>query len=510
MEQEQKIIHKTVKPTTEGKTAAEYTDAMLKYHREQYSDKQPPAALKWLGDAALAVPPKGRLGAAVGLMLGLIVGREVSNNFTGYRAFDNSKVAMEEVPSALKWLRGLGEKFFKNYDIKGVDRVNRNIKAVQIAIYSFFGAIGSYEGIKLAYAYKKEQNSNPQYVEDYLTAVSHHQAETWAVLSAPASILASASGMWLWGLPVPGLNYGESLVGFITGMQDRNTMIPYLNKIVSGATEASYLRLKEGSHFLCQYAVGNPSAEPTNIEFLAYTILGPLFKDKLTADHIKQFTDAVQAVRAPFCDGKNCGIPKERRAEALATMKEVFTGAGLEVLLIDMGLNPATIAFDHVNGLMGKIGDIGQKDNIKKEQEAFWKALQNRLPKYVAAGELSQERADWVVTGIEAMRHGKAAPPPPVLENETLKEHQTAAIAGISEANEAAAQNDNEKDNEKNKIHEKYEPRRTKFSNSYTGIGARFREKPISHLLKSAALEGDWAEFALDKEQNRAAPALDR
>ena len=477
------------KPTTDGKTAAEYTNEMLKYHQSQYHDAQPNKVLKWVGSAALAVPPRSRLFGAIGLVGGLATGGAVSNAFTGF-TITGKKI--ENVANVLKPLRSAGSSLFKNFNPNGIDTHNKYIKILQYVIYSLGGGIGAKIGAEFAYKANVEKNRNPHYLEDYLTAVSHHQGETWSYLAATSSVLASASGMWVWGALVPGANYGEGLVGFITSMQDRNTMIPYLNSITSDATTPSYLRLKEGAHFLCEYAAGNPAKEPTDIEFLAYTILGPLFKEKLTAEKIKLFTDTVQAVRAPFWqDG---GIPKERHKEAVAALKEVFTGAGLEVLLIDMGLNPATIAFDHVNGLIGKIGDIGQKETIQKEQNNFWAAMQERLPKYVATGEISKERADWVVAGIEAMKHGKKPPEAPEMEKETFVEpsEKTATIHQISEAVENS------------EIKVSNDPRNVKFSkNPSTGIGAHIRSTPIRHLIERAAQPDDWAQTVLNQTQNR-------
>ena len=144
----------------------------------------------------------------------------------------------------------------------------------------------------------------------------------------------SASGTWM--LPIPGLNYATGMIGRITSMQDRNTMISGMNKFTSGATTPSYLRLREGMHYLANYVVNNPAQDPTQIEYLAFTLLGPLFKDKLTAEHIKQFTSAVHEVRDHYW--QEGGIPKAKRTEAVHTMKEIFTGAGLEALIIVTGI----------------------------------------------------------------------------------------------------------------------------------------------------------------------------
>ena len=477
-------------PTAEGRTAAQYVADMKEYHEKQYPDRQPPAFLKWIGNAALAVPPKARLEGAMGLVGGLIVGGITSNALTGF------KITGEKVEKPLlSFLRPIGKKIFNNFDPKGLETHNKYTRFFQVAAYSFFGGWGAKLGAEHAYHDRVEKSKNPQFLEDYLNSVSQLQGNTWGYMAALSATLASSSGMWLWALAVPPLNYGEGLVGFITSRQDRNTMLPFLNHLTSGATTSSYLRLKEGSHYLCEYAVGNPAKEPANIEYLAYTILGPLFREKLTAEHIQEFTAAVQAVRMKFWE--EGGIPKSRRKEALHTMKEIFTGAGLEVLMIDMGLNPAAVAFDHINGLIGQMGDIGQKENIQKAQESFWNALQTRIPKYVAAGEISKERADWVVAGIEAMRHKQKVPDEPA--HETFNE-----VASKQDIEQAIGKSDIriESDNSLS--------RNQRFaSNSDVSFGASIRRGSIRHLLETATTaKGDWRESVLDNRQDMESPMV--
>ncbi len=452
-------------PSTEGKTAAEYTFEAMKLHQEQYKNqgKPPTGLLKWIGDASLAVPPINRMYSAIGLTTGLMIAGSLANIATGYKLLDGKPV--EKVPTFLKGLQGI----VKNYDPQGMDTRNKFIKYGQTAIYSLGGLLGVKVGTDMAYKKNVERAKNPQYLEDYLTSVSHIQGKTWSWLSATSGIWGSASGAWL--LPIPGVNYATGMIGRVTTMQDRNTMVGGLNKITSGATTTSYLRLKEGVHYTAHYAVGNPAQDPTQLEYLAYTVLGPLFKDKLTAEHIKQFTDTIHAVRAHYW--QEGGIPKAKRKEAVETMKQVITGAGLEVLLIDMGLNPATVAFDQVNGLIGKIGDIGQMKEIHDKQNAFWKALQERLPKYVAAGIISQERADWVVEGIEDMRKGKRQETPApdleiAAEPDTLERSKT--VADI--------------------------------------LDAKPKLSSIDTLVKSAQRQGDWRQEVLKQKQEMDSPRI--
>lgn len=447
-------------PSTEGKTAAEYTYDALKLHHEQYKNQgtPPPAFLKWVGDASLATYPKNRLYSAMGLTAGLIIAGNIANVVTGHKLMNGEKVDVNKVIPFLKPIHGL----IKDYDPKGIGERNIWIRYAHAAVYSLGGLLGVKIGSDLAYSNTIEKNKKPQFLEDYLTSVSHIQGKTWGWLSASSGIFGSASGTWM--LPIPGLNYAAGMVGRITSMQDRNTTIAGLNKITSGATTSSYLRLKEGVYYLANYAAANPAKDPEQIEYIAYSILGPIFKEKLTANHIKQFTDAVHEVRDHYW--QEGGIPKEKHAEALSTLKQVFTGAGLEVLLIDMGLNPASVAFDKTNGLIGKIGNIGHMEKIHKKQKTYWAALQERLPKYVAANIISQERADWVNEGIEDMKKGRAQKDAPAFENDIPKPKDTATIAPAT------------------------------------------KESSINKLIKSSVKQGDWRENILKRRQEVDSPSF--
>jgi len=449
------IEHESV--SVDGKTAAEYVYESMKLHGEQYKGKgiAPPKLLEWIGDAALSNEPKNRAASALGLTAGLLTTGTIANIVTGY-SLSGKKI--KDVPQFLKPINGL----IKDYDPKDITLRNKFIRHSHALVYSLGGLVGIKIASDMVYKKSKERDKNPQFLEDYLSNVSKMQGDNWSWLSAASGIWGSASGLFL--VPVPGLNYGIGMVGRITSMQDRNTTVAGLNKILSDATTNSYLRLKEGAYYLSHYAVGNPAKDPQNIEYIAYSILGPVFKDKLTAKHIKQFTDAVHEVRDHYWQPG--GIPKEKQAEATDTMKQVFTGAGLEVLLIDMGLNPASVAFDKTNGLIGKIGNINHTRKIHEKQEKYWSALEERLPKYVNAGIMAQERADWVKEGINAMRSKGLEKPAPAYK---IKEEPA----------------------QDTQIDTKTSP-----------------QSSIDKLIESSARKGDWRAKVLQRRQESASPSL--
>lgn len=390
-------------PDATGKTAEEYAHEALAMHIGQFGEGgQPPDWLKWMGNAQLAVLPTNRMDCAIGLTIGQIIGGNMAKIATGY-SIEGQPVDSSKVPTYLKWMQGI----VKDYNPKGLRPRDRWIRYAQWGVFSLGGLLGVKLGTDFAYSNVKIKNKDPNYLEDYLPRVSMHQGETWSWLSAFAADFGSASGLWV--LPIPGLNYGVSLAARATSMQDRNFMLPGgIGKALSGTATTSFMRLREGMNFLCHYAVGNSTQTPAQIEYLAYTLLEPIFKDKLKVEHIQRFTEAVHEVRDQFW--QEGGIPKEKRKEALATMREVFTGAGLEVLLIDMGLNPGTIAFEKLNGLSGAIGNMGMAHKVRKEQENYHKALEVHLDTYVKEGMLSQERADWVREGIAMAKRGEQQP----------------------------------------------------------------------------------------------------
>lgn len=444
-------------PDTNGKSAAEYVYEAMAMHEKQYKGlgTPPPKFLEWVGNAALSNAPKTRFSAAAGLTIGLATTGTIANIVTGYN-LKGKKITY--VPDFLKPISGI----IKGYNPGDITPRNKFIRYAHAAIYTLGGMMGLKIATDLVYKKSKEKDKNPVFLEDYLAHISKMQSDNWSWLSAVSGGFGSAAGLFL--IPLPVANYSINMVGGITSMQDRNTTVAGLNKVISGATTDSYLRLKEGSYYLANYAAGNPSKDPVKIEYIAYSILGPLFKDKLTAKHIQQFTDAVHEVRDHYW--QEGGIPKDKRAEATDTMKQVFTGAGLEVLLIDMGLNPASVMFDKVNGLIGKLGNVGKADKIKEKQNAYWAALQERLPKYVTAGIISQERADWVNESIADMKQGKAPKPAPVIQSE-IEQSQG-----------------------------KPEPT------------AKTKETSIDKLIKSSTRPGDWRETILKRRQESESPRL--
>lgn len=454
-------------PNPEGQKPAEYVAAAMAMHNSAPSTmKAPPKWLKWMGDAQLAVAPTNRLDCAIGLTAGLMLAGNMAKIATGH-GLDGKALDLTKTPTFLKPLVGI----VKDYNPKGLRPRDRWIKYAQWGVYSAGGMLGVKLGTDYAYRKVKHNNKDPHYLEDYLPRVSMHQGETWSWLGAFSGIFGSASG--LFALPIPGLNYALGLAGRTTSMQDRNFMIPGLNDMMSGATTTSFLRMREGLNYMCHYAVGNPEETPAQLEFLAFTMLGPVFKDQLTSKHIKEFTQAVHEVRDRYLEPG--GIPKEKRKEAYEAMREVFTGAGLEVLLIDMGLNPGTVAFQKLNGITGKIGNLGADHKVKHEQDEYQKALQTRLTKYTDEKLITKDQADWVLAGIEAMKRGEKPPAP-------LEGKAAGPVPGVPEPTPKAP------------------PR---YADRHPSA-----QSPLQDLLEKSRQEGDWRDKAKMPKDVQAPPAI--
>ncbi len=477
-------------PDASGKTVAEYVKAAVELHSANYKGR-PPGWLRWLGDAQLAVLPTNRMYCAIGLTLGQIIGGNMAKIASGF-SIDGAPVDAKKVPTYLQWMKGI----IKDYNPKGLRPRDRMVQYAQWTIFSVAGLFGVKIATDLAYRNVKEKNKDPHYLEDYLPRISMHQGENWSWLAAGSAIFGSAAGLWT--VPFPGTNYGIGLAGRATSMQDRNFMLgETIGGALSGATTTSFLRLREGVNYLCHYAVNNPAETPAQIEFIAYTILGPLFRDQLTIEHIQRFTRAVHEVRDQYW--QEGGIPKEKRKEAMQNMREVFTGAGLEVLLIDLGLNPGAIAFDHLNGITGMIGNVGKSKKINKEQENYHTALVGRLDRYLAEGLITQDQENWVKAGIEALKNGKKAPPPEEKAPETVPE-TAPQQPDYQDTNQQLAANERSEINENN------------FAIKEEAKKPHRKEKPvkkdnIKDLIIKSNESGDWRQKANLAEEHLA-PAV--
>jgi hypothetical protein len=255
-------------------------------------------------------------------------------------------------------------------------------------LFSVGGLTGVLIGSNLAYRKKYERNKNPQYLEDYTARVAQHHGDFASWLVAGGAIFGSSSGFFF--APHP-LNYGIDLALRSTAMKDENIQLGTAGgKAITGNATVMRWGVRDSLHELCRYAVGNPSERPAELELYAYHILGQVFQDKVTPEHIKIFVDEVMKVRSQFW--QEDGIPKEKRKEAMAEMEKHFTKEGFEVFLEKLGLDAMQVDFLQLRGLVGKVSNLVTKNKVKHEEEEFHAKLEKRRAERSQASPVEEYR----------------------------------------------------------------------------------------------------------------------
>ncbi len=321
---------------------------------------------KWMGDAALAVVPVHRFWSAIGLSGGGFLGLKAGELLTGRRLSNDAEIAKTAYSKILQPLYGL-----LKYDPNNTSFANRMKKFGGLYTFAAFCFAGVAWGSHHAYkpAYKK--NEKMESLEDSIARVRQIHGDKMILPVALSSIFGSAAGTFLLEF-IPFINYGASLSYRTVSMQDRHVMTPGLKSISGGATN-SYFSLREGTEYICKYAVHNPDKNPTEFEYLARTILEPLTKSSgmpLTGEHIAKFVEKIHEVRDKYWE--EGGVPKEKQDALKKEMVEHFKGKGLDKTLYECGVDTLKIKFTEVGGLIGKFAKFcGAKKKIEKEQEAY-------------------------------------------------------------------------------------------------------------------------------------------
>ncbi len=319
-----------------------------------------------VGDMALAVIPKNRFWCAVGLTGGGMLGLKLAGIMSGKSLFNDEPIVKDKVNKLLRPLHGVLESVPHSSAV--ADRWKRVGALLTFTAVSFAGVM---TGAFVAYRNSRQRNSHPESLEDYAARVGQHQGDKWRWLAASSGVFGSASGFYL--LPyVPGVNYGASIAAYTVLNQDRKVMTPGLEWL-SGSKTMSYLGLREGMDYICKYAVNNPSKDPAELEFLAYTVIAPIAhaaNTKIGPECIKSFVQQVHEVRDKYW--QEGGIPREQRKAALKDMETHFKGKGLDKVLYDCGIDTMKIDFTRLNGAIGKVGNaLGATHKIKADQDAY-------------------------------------------------------------------------------------------------------------------------------------------
>jgi len=363
---------------THGMTTEEYISAYEKLHNAMYPGSGHNNRLlrffRWMGDAALAVPPVNRFWCAVGLTTGLWTAGTLAKTVTGV-GFDRKEIKKETVPS---FLQPIYKKLpFDPNSLKPADRWKR---FAMWATFSLGGFIGIIMGTNYAYKKTYEKNKHAEYLEDYIARTSQHQSDSWRPLAAFSGVFGSSAGYFM--IPIPGLNYAMGIANRTTLMQDRKNMIPGFGDWWSGANGTFLYGAREGLQYMIDYAVNNPSRDPADLPGMVNSILLPLYGEKFTAAHLQRFTDEIFKIRDKYCLQEEGVLKKDKKA-LKAELQARFTKGGLETLLYDMGLDPRSITFTGQNGVSGKIGNtLGATGAIEKDQKAYHVKVSARLNAY--------------------------------------------------------------------------------------------------------------------------------
>lgn len=344
-----------------------------------------------VGDMALAVIPKNRFWCAVGLTTGGYAGLKLGSLLTG-----RNMATHEELPApqnaVLKSLHGV-----MKYDPHSNATGERWKKVGGLFVFTAVSFAGIVIGARHAYRNERKRNEHPEGLEDYLARAGQHQGDKWRWFAGTSGVFGSSSGTFL--MPyVPGVNYANSIAFYTVLNQDRKVMTPGLG-FVSGAKTMSYLGLREGTDYICKYAVNNPAKDPAELEFLALTVMGPLAHGagvKLEAKHIKAFVDKMHEVRDKYW--QEGGIPAKDRKAALKDMEAHFKGKGLDRTLYESGIDTLKIDFTDINGYIGKVGNaMGASHHIRKDQHDYREKVagwrKEWMPEHPQPGEKLESEA---------------------------------------------------------------------------------------------------------------------
>lgn len=356
-------------------SAQQYVDAVGREHdKKEQKGLLNGKVLKlagWMADSALAVIPVHRFWSAIGLTSGGAIGLMAGRLLTGKSLAGGPGFKETSLPKSLQSLNGIMAPSAEYSDAK-----NKLLTAAGKYVFAAFCAMGVMIGSKHAYKSTYLKNSNPDSLEDYVARVRQHHGDRMIPFIASSSIFGSAAGTYLVPI-VPGINYGSSLAYRVVSMQDRNITSPGLD-VLTGNTTLSYFGVREGLQYLRKYAVHNPSQRPEQLEYYAYTVIGPLAKAagvELTGEHIKKFVDKLNDVRDKYW--QEGGVPKDKQEDLAKELKSHFSGKGLDKTLYECGIDTMQIDFQQIGGLIGRFARaMGTGKKVAQEQKDYRELVQ--------------------------------------------------------------------------------------------------------------------------------------
>lgn len=309
-----------------------------------------------------------RVSCALGLTLFGGAAMTAMNAMTG-RTFAGAEIPKQKVP---KFLHGVYKKLAYN------PHSDNPRDKWMFVFHQLVPSVAAATGVILAsqnfFAARSAKAQKAEFIDDFEDKMTIAEAGPWTLLTATSASIATPSGNVF--LPIPGFNYGMSLGTRYTLTAGRKVVFPGVGEKWTGTASRFPLGPTKLRDYMIEYAVGNRSKDPEQLEEMAIGILRPWFEN-ITADHVKAFVDKIEADRNCFlAEG---GIPEVRKKECEQRLIEHFKGAGLEQTLREIGLDPLKAHLGN-NGISANIASfLGAKGKMHKIAEEFKEKYAERL-----------------------------------------------------------------------------------------------------------------------------------
>lgn len=331
---------------------------------------KPLDVVSWTGSVITVAPGYHRLKNALGLSVGLYLGRKLMNIVVGAKP-NGDKIERESVPFPLRPLHGI-----LSYNHFSDEPKDRWMKVLDNVTPAVFGALGAMAGSYHFFHDRYKTYENPTTIDDFEEAMSLQQSRPWSVISAISSLMGSSSGLSMG----PIGNYGASLGTRFSLASGRKMALPGLGKFFSNNHSTYPYGPVQLIERMIHYAAGNPSENPEQLDAMAHGILGPWFKN-VTQEQIQSFVGVVKGVRDNFlAEG---GIPEEAQAKVKELLHEHFRHEGLEETLRTIGLDPteATLGDNGFSTVIAKLlGKSGKMATMAADFVSKYHERQNGGP----------------------------------------------------------------------------------------------------------------------------------
>ncbi len=334
----------------------------------------------WLSRVVITPPSMHRFMNAAYLSAFLYGGMRFSNILTGRKlakltagTLAESEVALKDVWAPLRPLHGL-----LAYTPGSAVIADRWRQAAHFIMPVAVGMFGTYAGSAMYFRDRAKALGTPETLEDYADRISMEQSKFYAGATAVTSIFNTGSGIHL--LPV--FNYSANLHNRYLLGSGQQVALPGLGKWWSGNAGTTPWGVKRTLQFMENYLTYNPAARPRELPALVHSLIGKLYpnlNETELLDKKQQFIDRILDVRDSYlAEGV---IPISKRAALSTAMKKMLAGQGFEVMLRDVGLDPANANLA-ANGASGTIANFfGRGKAVKQLSEEYRHKFTERLAK---------------------------------------------------------------------------------------------------------------------------------